>query len=764
MNEKIHRSFVVLLLYLFPLICNSAVKPIERKGKVLEKSFPQFVRSLSLLNDRLLLVACERNGVFSLPLDDVDKNLTHFPGTEGSISLTCDWGGDVWVGLRRNGVLHLRQKGYSGTELIERIGPLDGIGGTQVRAMFAYKDGMWFVTENGVSHRGRRGSWIGFTPYKWGLPVSPTAICGLPNGELCVVGSNGGMARRKRGLWAQYVADRELAAFRINDVLSAPGGHLWIAAQEGLLRRRSDGALLRFSPEADGVAKEDAITCLCLSDQGQVLCGTRKAGLLCFDPVAEEWRRLPKGENGPPDGYVSAILALGSGHLAVGTYGYGMRVLATPTWSVGVEAHRSLPDAVQHSFGSTTSYLGEDRSTQGNWMGRYGTAAWALAAMGRPHDYVGGPEKARFTCLPKMGEKHRKGDGTRHWVHWLQTDDRRSLRCPVQPSRRQASWDDAGELYPPNQGGPNLVVDLSIPPGDWLVSLYFVNIDAMDCPASWRTSDGFLLPNRFRDYRVEVRTRGMKESAPPLASARVNDFCAGVYHRFRLPGGSYTVTIRRGRSHNTILSAVFLDPAPQRAGAPQLIAEAVRVAQELKAGRVPSSTNAEEIAIALHQAAEFGMAEDLFAALGEGWLCAARHQDKHSRDTLLAAWKECCFRVCRQLHVPAHQRFVNYGHDPNTISSLLFIPYVEFLLQSGASERLRLLVPLVPGEEKQLITAMMASYDNENRHEMMEWLSNPNMAMNPMDSIANSISVCQTNGNKQSIEYLKMAIDTMIRK
>ena len=116
-----------------------------------------------------------------------------------------------------------------------------------------------------------------------------------------------------------------------------------------------------------------------------------------------------------------------------------------------------------------------------------------------PHDMMGGSDLSRISWRVRMGPNHRKGDSLRHWTHWKSTDNVKSLLLPFSKDRRQSSWDDAGELYPPDHAGPDLLLDLELPPGLHRVALYFVNIDCLECPTHWKTSDGLPLPNRFRD-------------------------------------------------------------------------------------------------------------------------------------------------------------------------------------------------------------------------------------------------------------------------
>ena len=84
--------------------------------------------------------------------------------------------------------------------------------------------------------------------------------------------------------------------------------------------------------------------------------------------------------------------------------------------------------------------------------------------------------------------------------------------------------------------------------------------------------DGHGSHNRHRDYRIEIRPflppwgrnkpKGWErrfDASPLLAESRVRDFHGGVYHRFVLNEGRYTLRIHKSGSFNTTLAGVFLD-------------------------------------------------------------------------------------------------------------------------------------------------------------------------------------------------------------
>ena len=248
----------------------------------------------------------------------------------------------------------------------------------------------------------------------------------------------------------------------------------------------------------------------------------------------------------------------------------------------------------------TVLVVPDDWATGGTWTGRYGRFAWVLCGMSGPRDYTGGSGIGQIKYRAYLGENRAPDDGLRAWVHWPYLSDtvpegfspaemeksrgplgkiapagmdpwdwpdlRRVLQNPVNRGRRQSSWDDHAEGYSPwfSSEGPHLYLDVELPAGPFLLSLYFVNKDA-----HWGAV------NRFRDYVVQIkrtmddgqwtmeRKPGWEqqfEKAPALAETRVHDFFGGVYKRFFVQGpAKLTLRVHKGDSINTVLSGVFVD-------------------------------------------------------------------------------------------------------------------------------------------------------------------------------------------------------------
>jgi len=150
------------------------------------------------------------------------------------------------------------------------------------------------------------------------------------------------------------------------------------------------------------------------------------------------------------------------------------------------------------------------------------------------------------------GPHQRAGDGLRRWVDQERWDDGRVLYDPFLGYRREAEWDDHGEVYPMTWEGPDVWIKLGVPAGTHRLSLYFFN------------KDGLIGHNRWRDYLIEVKGSALDVKAahfaPTLARARVRDFWTGVYERFVLQGpGQFWVRVGRNDSINVTLNGIFLD-------------------------------------------------------------------------------------------------------------------------------------------------------------------------------------------------------------
>jgi hypothetical protein len=238
---------------------------------------------------------------------------------------------------------------------------------------------------------------------------------------------------------------------------------------------------------------------------------------------------------------------------------------------VSVKADTALPEG-------SAVYLGEDWATQGDWLGRHGRRYARFCASGAPRgDLYEVMDPRGYNTDGMIGPHFRGEDAMRSWIHWITTDNPRTLYIPGLGTRRQAEWDDHGESYPTAFDGPDLWIAAELPSGTHRMTFYFFN------------KDGHTRNNRYRDYLLEVRrytsalpkpvifnnSETVRHGLPRrvrsddftnaipvavLARARVRDFWGGVYKTFavRGPGVFYTRVARQG-SHNAIVSAVMLE-------------------------------------------------------------------------------------------------------------------------------------------------------------------------------------------------------------
>jgi hypothetical protein len=375
----------------------------------------------------------------------------------------------------------------------------------------------------------------------------------------------------------------------INDVLVTRDGTLFVATTLGVAESPDRGRTFTYSRGADWGAKvrglyggpppgwtetpgavylEDYVTCLAEGADGLLWVGYRTKGWEAIDPRTG---RRPDAVWAAGTEFANAIVPAGDGAY-VGLYGGGLRHQGQglPIASaVGVSDSPALPSGAKPptveelermaaaiealpSDDAQVAYLGEDWTTQGDWMGRYGRQLAVLCAANSPlNHYVGLGDP--YEVLARIGPHAPSDDGLRHWVHWLTTTDRRTLWNPYVGSRRQAEWDDHGEAFAITHDGPDLWIKIVLPEGVHQLSFYFVN------------KDGRIGPNRLRDYRLELRRFAepvpMARTEPPLlARCRTVDFWGGVYKRFVALGPTELhACIGRNWSFNTICSAVLLD-------------------------------------------------------------------------------------------------------------------------------------------------------------------------------------------------------------
>jgi hypothetical protein len=249
--------------------------------------------------------------------------------------------------------------------------------------------------------------------------------------------------------------------------------------------------------------------------------------------------------------------------------------------------------------------LPDDWCTQGNWLGRYGRYWACLCGMLAPGDFVWGTGAPNVQYAAVMGPDHKTGDALRYYIAAPYENDPRFLEMPtpyadsrVQKNlapagitRRSATWDDHGEVYPRAIDGPDVYCTLTVPSGAFYLSLYEANRTGHDTSG------------RIRDFFVSIRDRppGPKMSSITgfdkefeFVRARVSCFYSGVWKRFQVRGpATLTIRIARNHSQNGNLGAMTLDaideyPAPYFDPSPQGRGEGG--GQSASPGRSPAAT------------------------------------------------------------------------------------------------------------------------------------------------------------------------------
>ena len=194
--------------------------------------------------------------------------------------------------------------------------------------------------------------------------------------------------------------------------------------------------------------------------------------------------------------------------------------------------------------------LPSDTVTQGDWTSVYGSYGFVLCGTGGAlpagdlrggSGWLNGMPAAFYT-----GDRSERG---RVWTASKETD-RRVLMDPGVTRRRVAAlWDDHGEVLALGKG-PNLLVDVEMPGGIYILSLYFYESD-------WPQN---------RRYEVLLRERTWRMGSNPerklgrvFCRSEAADFFNGRYVRFLARGHRYQIEIQRLQSPNAILSGIFLD-------------------------------------------------------------------------------------------------------------------------------------------------------------------------------------------------------------
>jgi hypothetical protein len=215
------------------------------------------------------------------------------------------------------------------------------------------------------------------------------------------------------------------------------------------------------------------------------------------------------------------------------------------------------------AFNTRVRYLGQDRTTRGDWPMLYGGEGYVLAAMGQTVSWFEGLGTSCRLALP--GDR----DAPRGWLDPAGKDiaDPRALLLPGlwrtelakagpppagqallpllpgAPFRRAAWWDDHGEEAAFDELGPDLLVHLDIPAGEHRIAFYCLDFD-------WYAT------RHPRQQSVLIAS----ESGEVLNAAWTGKFGDGVYERFAVTGPiRLTARFFKHRGACVAVSGVFFD-------------------------------------------------------------------------------------------------------------------------------------------------------------------------------------------------------------
>ena len=345
------------------------------------------------------------------------------------------------------------------------------------------------------------------------------------------------------------------------------------------LRANIDYALKQLEQYKGISLLEDHVTCLSEDPKGNIWIGYRTEGYEIYNPP-EDRILCSKSDKK----HIFDIVASGVNKPVFGCFGEGLQEVEWPDETYSLELltekntqeefislfHMELPsvaalpsaeslkkitekiESLPELEGQQAVYLGEDWTTQGDWVGRYGREYTVLCAADSPRNHWVGWHDLGYDIKGEVGLHGAEDEGLRHWIHWMKTDDKRVLYNPLVGYRREAEWDDHGEVYSWNFDGPDIWIAVRVPDGMQKVTLYFIN------------PNGHNPTEQNRDYIVEVKDYAddlaKAHFSPTLAKTRVRDFWGGVYKSFLVNGSNcYLIHIKRNYSFNTLIAAVMID-------------------------------------------------------------------------------------------------------------------------------------------------------------------------------------------------------------
>jgi Two component regulator propeller len=504
----------------------------------------------------------------------------------------CPTNGDVWIateaGLTRYSEKHDTWQHYT---------TADGLPTDQINALcFDEMGNLWIGTAcSGIAVGMAQSDYRSWTQIHG--PNSPTTE---PTGD-------GLPSNLINDILVLHVTGEIYVATPFGLACSSDKGKTWRYVRglgwDDKVRDSINGAPVGWKCKPGAILTEDYVTSLSEDELGNLYVGYRTLGWTKFGIQADG--TLVAIENHMAGRLVVFPPFTSSESVCVGTYGSGAKIPPfvgnTSSSNIPLPQPASPPTLpeLNDELASLTSVpptkqdapllvsLDDDWLTQGEWIGRYGRYWCAISSIAprtdeSAYDYIwgAGPEPVKYKCW--IGPHHGPGDSIRYFVGALYSDQQREIEIPPvymdsrvshgyttpKRNRRDATWDDHGEVYPHTFEGPDIYCSVEIPSGLFVLSFYEVNYG------------GHKGENSLRDFPISAT---LESDSTVSASTRATNFWNGVYKRFLVRGpDKVTVKLARNYSVDTTVAGVFLDLPDQR---PPPYFESVEKWQERRANK-----------------------------------------------------------------------------------------------------------------------------------------------------------------------------------
>jgi hypothetical protein len=550
-------------------------------------------------------------------------------GDDSPCSVACDYTGRVWVGTDSHGVSI-----YNGSSF-KTYDRFHGPAGSHIFGIATSPvDGdVWLATEAGLTRYSLHDDTWTTYDRSTGLPADQaSAIAFDSEGTIYVgfpaIGISTASPTDHFATWTTTTGPDEMPIVPAGDGLPsrivtsiavAPGDIVYAGTSRGLARSTDHGktwsyvrgtnwpalAKGRYMPppssydmQSTSLLKDDWISSVAVDSAGILWIGYRFKGYHGFQPDGKILNHS-SGQKvtaiAPNPGKGCIIATYGSGAILCGdTFAPTFTPPAlkiTPAKTADQFPSEAAPpsaddlQALQKQIESLPAakdgieYLGDDWETLGDWPGHYGSASAKLMGY---RDFNGRPGYAINATTGPYRKAFMR-------YYWVQADkDPNSGRALVNPQdKSRAACENNDESYdsrshPLTDQGPDLFLQITVPPGVHRVSLYFQNFDAhkganylREFPLEARmpvgitqTSDAnpqddpivdIVEPSQFGSS-IQPRSTIEAELAQTVARAYTPRYWCGVYKQFLVRGaGTYWIKIDRNHSSGAKVQGVFID-------------------------------------------------------------------------------------------------------------------------------------------------------------------------------------------------------------